>query len=147
MSTPVVPFVRKLIPCLKVELTGKGADRQFRLTEPLTAIDQPDARVDLDVYVAVSGGLGITRVHMEVWHSVDDRAPRNVGVSSFAEIGFTAETRGVSVAKLRFSVRKLSMRIPGLYEFFLVAEDRNEPTQRTELPGERAEIRVLSKSL
>lgn len=155
----VVPFVRMLIPCQKVELNDEGADWQYVLTEPLTVIDQPELiddhspdsgkrrGVDLSLFVSLTGGLGTTRVLMEVRHSVDDRVYRRLGGTPPAEIHFSTETRGVMTLNLHFSFWNLPMKNSGLYEFRVLALDADDPDKMIELPGDRAEIRVLSPKL
>ncbi len=158
MSTPVPPFVRKLIPCLKVELTGEAPEKQYQLTEPLSVIDQPiqppdyqitgeTSGVDMALFVSLTGGLDSTRVLAEVRHSLDDRIYRRIGGTKPVEVNFTTENRGASTLNLHFNFWNLPMINKGLYEFRMLAIDPENPDKTLELPGERAEIRVLSKTL
>lgn len=137
MSSTVVPFVRKLIPCLKVELTGEGADGHYVLTEPLTVIDQPDSRINLAVYALLVEGIGTVDIQLEVRHTKDGHSFRNIGWSPVVEVSFSTATRGLQGGKLAFALRQLPMMNPGVYEFRITSNGED-------LPGERAEIRVIS---
>jgi hypothetical protein len=139
----ILPYVRMIIPCEKIEYVNG----RVLLTEPLTVVDVVDERVDLMVFVSLAGGLGDVEIQIEVRYSPTDADFQSVRrsdpvflrCSATADVVFTRDNRGITPFAIPFTVTKIPMRKPGLYEFRAVSKGQI-------LTGQTAELRVIQEA-
>ena len=135
----VFPTVTLAVPCLKAEYDTQTGEVVVR--NPLAVIGLPPGQSfpfdaeEVWVYAQLTGGLGAFRLAIELRERLLDGSERVVGRSGMGDWTFTPGNR-LFVIDAVFCLTAVPFDNPGLYEFWVLADDQ-------ELDGHVPVLRML----